>query len=217
MLCGMCCCTASICGCHCGCHLCATLSNYANLVLHAGDLCCMLLSCSSSFRQASTPAPAATACLMQLLAPSTQTDSERSRPDTLSLLSCLQVLTSLRHLHASTQKLVHLLVSQACLQQHAPPEVSKPPWAGKSTPPFSPAGRGELLMAAVMALAQPSHYTQGPATLLNTLLSGFALAVAAQSAISKVSSFPFLQSLLDAAHLEISKGRILNRTLNPKY
>ncbi|KAL3156739.1 hypothetical protein ABBQ38_001014 [Trebouxia sp. C0009 RCD-2024] len=96
-----------------------------------------------------------------------------------------QVLTSLRHLHASTQKLVHLLVSQACLQQHAPPEVSKPPWAGKSTPPFSPAGRGELLMAAVMALAQPSHYTQGPATLLNTLLSGFALAVAAQSAISK--------------------------------
>ncbi|KAL3132505.1 hypothetical protein ABBQ32_009050 [Trebouxia sp. C0010 RCD-2024] len=96
-----------------------------------------------------------------------------------------QLLNSLRHLHAATQKLVHLLVSQACLQQHAPPQVSKPPWAGRSTPPFSPAGQGELLMAAVMAMAQPSQYTQGPATLLNTLLSAFALAAAAQSAISK--------------------------------
>lgn len=42
-------------------------------------------------------------------------------------------------------------------------------------------------MAAVMAMAQPSQYTQGPATLLNTLLSTYALAAAAQSAIAKVT------------------------------
>ena len=96
----------------------------------------------------------------------------------------MQVLNSLRHLHSATQKLVHLLVSQACLQEHATPQLSKPPWAGNN--PFHPTGRGELFMAAVMAMAQPSQYTKGPATLLNTLLSSCALAAAAQSAIAKV-------------------------------
>lgn len=48
-------------------------------------------------------------------------------------------------------------------------------------------------MAAVLAMAQPSQYTQAPATLLNTLLSTYALAAAAQSAIARVtllSPFP---------------------------
>lgn len=86
---------------------------------------------------------------------------------------------------------MHLLVNQACLQEQAMPQLGKPPWAGNN--PFNPAGRGELFMAAVMAMAQPSQYTQGPATLLNTLLSTYALAAAAQSAIAKVfSPSPFV-------------------------
>lgn len=43
-------------------------------------------------------------------------------------------------------------------------------------------------MAAVMAMAQPSQYTQGRATLLKALLGAYALAAAAQSAIAKVTS-----------------------------
>ena len=124
-------------------------------------------------------------------------------------IPCLQVMNSLRHLHAATQKLVYLLVSQACLQQHAPPQVSKPPWTGQSTGPCSPAGRGELLMAAVMAMAQPSQYTQGPATLLNTLLSTFALAASAQAAISKVTSFPFpIKSALWCTHIDLLRCKV---------
>ena len=49
-------------------------------------------------------------------------------------------------------------------------------------------------MAAVMGMAQPSQYTQGPATLLNTLLATYGLAAAGQSAIAKVTHprpFPF--------------------------
>ena len=50
-------------------------------------------------------------------------------------------------------------------------------------------------MAAVMAMAQPSQYAQGPATLLNTLLSTYALAAAAKSAIAKVTPLPLLYRL----------------------
>ena len=51
-------------------------------------------------------------------------------------------------------------------------------------------------MAAIMAMAQPSQFTQGSATLLNTLLSTYTLAAAAQSAIAKVTPpFPPSPSL----------------------
>lgn len=90
-----------------------------------------------------------------------------------------------RHLVPASQKLTYLLVSQACLQASPVPQLTQPPWGGGQT--FSPAAKGELLMAAVMAMAQPSQHTQGSATLLKALLSSFALAAAAQSAIAKVS------------------------------
>ena len=96
-----------------------------------------------------------------------------------------QVLHHLRHLIPASQKLTHLLVSQACLQASPVPQLTRPPWGGGQA--FSPAAKGELLMAAVMAMAQPSQHTQGSATLLNALLSSFGLAAAAQSAIAKVS------------------------------
>lgn len=56
-------------------------------------------------------------------------------------------------------------------------------------------------MAAVMAMAQPSQYTQGPATLLDSLISTYTLAASAQSAIAKVA--PPLPSPL-APHSKIS-------------
>ena len=107
-----------------------------------------------------------------------------STPAAFDLCNPSQALNTLEHLHAATQKLVHLLVSQACLQTHAAPPLSNPPWAGKAT--LGPQAKGELLMAVVMAMAQPSQHTQGPATLLNTLLITYSLAAAAQSAIAKV-------------------------------
>ena len=102
-----------------------------------------------------------------------------------SVLSSSQVLHHLRHLIPASQKLTHLLVSQACLQASPVPQLTRPPWGGGQV--FSPAAKGELLMAAVMAMAQPSQHTHGSATLLNALLSSFGLAAAAQSAIAKVS------------------------------
>ncbi|DBB14004.1 hypothetical protein WJX82_002006 [Trebouxia sp. C0006] len=100
-----------------------------------------------------------------------------------SQLQAAQVLHHLRHLIPASQKLTHLLVSQACLQASPVPQLTRPPWGGGQA--FSPAAKGELLMAAVMAMAQPSQHTQGSATLLNALLSSFGLAAAAQSAIAK--------------------------------
>ena len=117
-----------------------------------------------------------------------------SAPAVYDLHNPLQALNNLRHLHAATQKLVYLLVSQACLQTHAAPPLSNPPWAGKA--PFGSPAKGELLMAVVMAMAQPSQHTQGPATLLNTLLTTYSLAAAAQSAIAKVMSCPSLEYIL---------------------
>jgi len=109
-----------------------------------------------------------------------------SHDDCLGQCSPLfQVLHHLRHLIPASQKLTHLLVSQACLQASPVPQLTRPPWGGGQA--FSPAAKGELLMAAVMAMAQPSQHTQGSATLLKALLSSFGLAAAAQSAIAKVS------------------------------
>lgn len=101
----------------------------------------------------------------------------------LKVLPC-QVLHHLRHLGPASQKLTHLLISQACLQANPLPQMTHPPWG--STQAFSPAAKGELLMASVMAMAQPSQHTQGPAALLKTLLSFHGLAAAAQTAIAKV-------------------------------
>lgn len=94
-----------------------------------------------------------------------------------------QALHHLRHLIPASQKLTHLLVSQACLQASPVPQLTRPPWGGGQA--FNPAARGELLMAAVMAMAQPSQHTQGSATLLKALQGSFGLAAAAQSAIAK--------------------------------
>ena len=102
-----------------------------------------------------------------------------------SVLSSSQALHHLRHLIPASQKLTHLLVSQACLQASPVPQLTQPPWGGGQA--FNPAARGELLMAAVMAMAQPSQHTQGSATLLKALQGSFGLAAAAQSAIAKVS------------------------------
>lgn len=91
----------------------------------------------------------------------------------------------LNHLSPATQKLTQLLISQACLQANPAPELPHPPWGTSQA--FSPAARGEQLMAAVMALAQPSQHITGPATLLGALIGGYGLVAAARSAIEKVS------------------------------
>lgn len=95
----------------------------------------------------------------------------------------LQVQCHLGHLNPASQKLTHLLISQACLQANPAPELPHPPWGTSQA--FSPAARGEHLMAAVMAMAQPSQHTQGPATLLKTLITAYGLAADARSAIAK--------------------------------
>ena len=102
-------------------------------------------------------------------------------------LSCArQVLHHLGHLGPASQKLTHQLISQACLQASPIAPVVNPPWGGAEA--FSPAGKGELLMACVMAMAQPSQHSQGAATLLNSLLTAYGLSPAAQTAIAKVHS-----------------------------
>lgn len=107
----------------------------------------------------------------------------KPRPD----LSCAsQVLHHLGHLGPASQKLTHQLISQACLQTSPIALVVNPPWGGAEA--FSPAGKGELLMACVMAMAQPSQHSQGAATLLNSLLTAYGLSPAAQTAIAKVHS-----------------------------
>ena len=85
----------------------------------------------------------------------------------------------------ASHELTHLLVSQACLQANPAPDLPHPPWGTSQA--FTPAARGEQLMAAVTALAQPSQHTQGPATLLKVLINAYGLVAAAQSAIEKVS------------------------------
>ena len=99
-------------------------------------------------------------------------------------MSAWQVLHQLRHLGPALQKLSSLLISQACLQATPTPQLPQPPWGGPQA--FSPPVKGELLMAAVMAMAQPCQHTLKAAALFNGLLTSYGLAAAAQAAIAQV-------------------------------
>ena len=96
-----------------------------------------------------------------------------------------QVLQLISHLAPVTQKLTQLLISQACLEQHPLPGPSNPPWAGRDL--FIPTARGEQLMSAVIALAQPSQQTPADQSLIRALVHRFGLLASAQDAIAKVS------------------------------
>lgn len=96
----------------------------------------------------------------------------------------MQISQLTHQLAPISQKLTQLLVSQACLQQHPLPGLSNPPWAGKEV--FTPAAKGAQLMAAVIAMAQPSQQLEPHQTLLKAEVHQFALVPATQEAIAKV-------------------------------
>ena len=95
-----------------------------------------------------------------------------------------QVLQLISHLAPVAQKLTQLLISQACLEQHPLPGPSNPPWAGRDL--FTPPARGVQLMAAVIAMAQPSQQISPDQSLIRALIHRFGLVASAQDAIAKV-------------------------------
>lgn len=103
----------------------------------------------------------------------------------LTQLVALQILQLISHMAPVAQKLTQLLLSHCCLEKHLLPSPSNPPWAGRDL--FTPTARGEQLMAAVIAMAQPSQQTPADQSLLRALIHRFGLVASAQEAITKVT------------------------------
>lgn len=106
----------------------------------------------------------------------------------------LQLLQLISHLAPIAEKLTDLLLKQACLEQHPLPSPSNPPWASRDL--FTPTARGEQLMAAVMAMAQPSQQISADQSLIKTVTQGGGLVAAAQEAIAKVGAAQVTQRYL---------------------
>ena len=104
---------------------------------------------------------------------------------TLTSLLALQILQLISHMAPVAQKLTQLLLSHCCLEKHPLPSPSNPPWAGRDL--FTPTARGEQLMAAVIAMAQPIQQTPADQSLLRALIHRFGLVASAQEAIAKVT------------------------------